>query len=87
MTEALACGLPVIITPNVGASDLICDGRDGFIVPVQSSESIAARLDTLYRDRDLLAQMSQNAQNTAAENTWKSYRDAIAENVKAVSCR
>ena len=23
VTEALACGLPVVVTPNVGASDLV----------------------------------------------------------------
>ena len=34
VTEALACGLPVIVTPNVGASDLVRDGREGFVVPV-----------------------------------------------------
>ena len=33
VTEALACGLPVIVTPNVGAGDLVCDGREGFVVP------------------------------------------------------
>ncbi len=87
VTEALACGLPVIITPNVGASDLVCDGREGFVVPIRSSESIAGRLDTLNRNPDLLAQMSRNAQKTAAEHTWKTYREALAETVKAASWR
>jgi starch synthase len=87
VTEALACGLPVIVTPNVGASDLICDGREGFVVPAQSAESIANRLDILNRDRDLLAQMSRNAQKSAAENSWKSYRTTLAETVRVASWR
>jgi glycosyltransferase involved in cell wall biosynthesis len=85
VTEALACGLPVIVTPNVGAADLICNGREGFLVPIRSAEAIADRLDALNRDRELLAQMSQNAQLAAARQSWENYRQAWAETVKAAS--
>jgi glycosyltransferase involved in cell wall biosynthesis len=84
VTEALACGLPVVVTPNVGAADLVSDGREGFIVPICSSEAIAGRLDTLHRDRELLAALSRNAQATAAEKSWESYRSNFAENVGTV---
>jgi len=59
--QALACGCPVIATPNSGAEDLFEDGREGFIVPVRDPESIAQALTLLYRDRDLLHAMSQAA--------------------------
>lgn len=85
VTEALACGLPVIVTPNVGASDLIVDGREGFVVPVCSSEAIADRLNMLNRDRGLLAEMSRHAQAAAEAHSWKNYRDRWAEAVRAVS--
>lgn len=85
VTEALACGLPVIVTPNVGASDLIEDGREGFVVPICSAEAIAERLDELNRDRALLAHLSLNAQETAARWPWESYRTALAEAVRAVA--
>jgi glycosyltransferase involved in cell wall biosynthesis len=88
VTEALACGLPVIVTPNVGASDLIEDGREGFVVPVCSADAIAERLQNLDRDRNLLAAMSRHAQATAAENSWKNYRANFADTVEAVvACR
>jgi glycosyltransferase involved in cell wall biosynthesis len=87
VTEALACGLPVIVTPNVGASDLVCDGREGFVVPVCSVEGIAGRLNRLHQDRDLLAGMSQNAQTVAARHSWENYRQTWAETVKAASWR
>lgn len=41
VAEALACGLPVITTPNTGASDLIRPGENGEIVPVCDSEALA----------------------------------------------
>lgn len=84
VTEAMACGLPVIVTPNVGAADLVSDGREGFIVPICSSEAIADGLRALHRDRELLAAMSRNAQKTAAEKSWQSYRSHFAESVGSV---
>jgi starch synthase len=84
VTEAMACGLPVIVTPNVGAADLVSDGCEGFVVPICSSEAIAGRLHALRRDRELLAAMSRNAHATAAEKSWESYRRNFAENVGAV---
>jgi starch synthase len=83
VTEALACGLPVIVTPNVGANDLVCDGREGFVVPICSAEAIADRLHALDKDRDLLAQMSREAQKTATEQSWEKYRRSLAEELKA----
>jgi len=41
VAEALACGLPVITTPNTGASDLITRGLNGEIVPICDARSIA----------------------------------------------
>jgi glycosyltransferase involved in cell wall biosynthesis len=83
VTEALACGLPVIVTPNVGAVDLLVDGREGFIVPLCSAEAIACRLNVLSRDRELLAIMSSRARITAAKRSWKNYRASFAEMIES----
>ncbi len=84
VTEALACGLPVIVTPNVGASDLVHDGQEGFVVPASSADLIAERLHTLHHDRELLAAMSRNAHATAAAKSWESYRRNFAEAVGTI---
>jgi glycosyltransferase involved in cell wall biosynthesis len=85
VTEALACGLPVIVTPNVGASDLVHDGQEGFVVPVGSADLIAERLQTLHDDRELLAAMSRKAQARAAAASWESYRSNFRETLEAVA--
>ena len=41
VAEAMVCGLPVITTPNTGASDLIVGGENGEIVPIRDSQAIA----------------------------------------------
>jgi glycosyltransferase involved in cell wall biosynthesis len=39
--EAMACGLPVIVTPNTGANDFVQSGVSGEIVPLRDPDAIA----------------------------------------------
>jgi alpha-maltose-1-phosphate synthase len=82
--EALACGLPVIVTPNTGSLEFVRDGREGYVVPICSSEAIAKRLYTLSNDRELLATMSQNARLRASEKSWAAYRENLAAALRGV---
>lgn len=41
--EAMACGLPVILTPNTGACDLVQEGITGSIVPIRDPDAIAEK--------------------------------------------
>jgi glycosyltransferase involved in cell wall biosynthesis len=42
MTEAMACGTPVIATPRGSVPEVVVDGETGFIVPVEDYPSVAA---------------------------------------------
>ena len=59
--QALACGTPVIVTRSSGASELIEDGRNGFVIDSRSVGQIRDRLQLLANDRSLLQTMSRNA--------------------------
>jgi hypothetical protein len=85
--EAIACGLPVIVTPNTGTLEFVRDGCEGFIVPIRSADAIAECLNTLNSHRELLATMSSNAQKTAQANSWEQYRATWANALKAGSRR
>lgn len=50
ITEAMACGVPVIATTNCGAEDVITDGVEGFIVPIRDSEAIRQKILYLYEN-------------------------------------
>ena len=41
VVEALACGLPVITTPNTGACEMIQPGVNGEVVPIRDAQAIA----------------------------------------------
>lgn len=86
VTEALACGLAVIVTPNTGASEIIRDGREGYVVPIRRADIIASRLEALYSDRTKLAEMSRRAQQTAEENSWENYRTNWVRMIRSLEC-
>lgn len=83
--EALACGLPVIVTPNTGSLSFVRDGQEGFVVPAGQAEIIAERLESLGADRARLAEMSRQAQVTAAENSWEQYRANLAGALRSLA--
>ncbi|KPK96605.1 MAG: hypothetical protein AMJ95_13255, partial [Omnitrophica WOR_2 bacterium SM23_72] len=50
--EALTYGLPVIVTENTGAKDLVKDGVNGFIIPIRDTEAIKEKIRFYYRKKD-----------------------------------
>lgn len=62
VNEAMACGLPVVVTDRVGSSpDLIHEGENGFVVPAADSAALAARIRQLVEDADLRLRFSQRS--------------------------
>jgi glycosyltransferase involved in cell wall biosynthesis len=74
VVEAMACGLPVIVTAN-GPAGIVRDGIDGFIVPERDEQAIADRLERLYRDRDLRLAMGASAAARALAFSWRAYAE------------
>ncbi|BFH17565.1 glycosyltransferase family 4 protein [Paenibacillus melissococcoides] len=61
MMEAMACGLPIIATRNRGHLELVCDGRNGYIVPPQAAGLFAERIATLADSPDLRESMGRES--------------------------
>ncbi len=80
--EAMACGIPVITTPNTGGLDIIDDGVDGFIVPIRDVEALKDRIQWCYDHPDELAQMGIMARKKAEQLTWGLYRQRLSDKVK-----
>lgn len=70
--EAMACGLPVIVTAN-GPGGIVRDGVDGFIVPQRDAGAVQEKLELLYRDPALCAQMGRQAAQRAQAYSWEAY--------------
>lgn len=81
MLEAMSMGLPVIATANSAAPDFISDGREGFIIPIRSTDHIVHRLELLHRDPDYRFQMARCARSRAAAQTWDSFEKRLVASV------
>jgi glycosyltransferase involved in cell wall biosynthesis len=85
VAEAMACGVPVIVTTATGAADLVRDGENGYLVPPGDAAAIRDRLDHLSKSPGLLRQMGQKARESAAELTPERFRAAHAGRLAALA--
>ena len=71
ITEAMASGLPVITTRQAGASELIDNGRSGYVVDNASDiSSLVAALSRLVHDGEHRLSMSNAAREATRNQTW-----------------
>ena len=61
VTEAIACGLPAIVTDHVGARDMIRDGENGFVVPHRSTDALGEAIATIHASRSLQQALREGA--------------------------
>jgi glycosyltransferase involved in cell wall biosynthesis len=76
--EAMAAGLPIIASYESGATTLVDDGVEGFIVRPRDPEHIAAAMLRIATDPTLGRQMGEAAyRRGAAGNDWQQYGDRL----------
>ena len=76
--EAMACGLPLIGTHEGGATTLVDDGVEGFIVRGRDPGHIAEAMIRTASDRKMNEQMGEAAYKKGAlKNTWLDYGDRL----------
>jgi glycosyltransferase involved in cell wall biosynthesis len=79
--EALSYGLPVICTSNTGS--IVRDGKEGFIVPIRSSEAIVDRVQKLRRSPSLYEEMSLQAlKRYRSMGSIESYKDRLTAAIR-----
>ena len=62
IVEAMSCGLPVIsYNCPCGPKDIISDGTDGFLVPLNDEQCLAEKINLLIENEALRKQMSKAA--------------------------
>ncbi|MDR3579873.1 MAG: glycosyltransferase family 4 protein [Oryzomonas sp.] len=68
--EAMATGLPVIISSNVGAKDVVKEGINGFILPDRLDADMAADRIIRLLDRERRMEMGREASRSAVLHDW-----------------
>lgn len=78
INEALAFGLPVVVSDRVGcAADLVQDGQSGYVVPHDDIAALAAALDRLLGDEALRLDFGRRGRALAAPYTVSACADGI----------
>ena len=80
--EAMACGLPVVVTAN-GPAGIVRDGIEGFIVADRDPAAIAHALQRLYDDPELRRRMGAAAAARACEYSWDAYALGVMRHLSA----
>jgi glycosyltransferase involved in cell wall biosynthesis len=88
LLEAMACGVPSVVTSVGGNPEAIHDGENGFLVPVEDDAAAATRLLFLLRDPRRAVQIGETGRiaaqtrfsaTTMIEKLVSLYRDLVEE--------
>ena len=77
--EAMAAGLPVIITRSVGACDLVKQGVQGFILREKPSPSEFGENLLVLLNKENRIKMGEEARRVALRHTWDHTADQVAD--------
>ena len=81
--EAMACGLPVVISANTGAKDSI-QKNEGFIVEPGNYQSLKEKVLYLHSNRSICEAMGRQAHIQAQKYTWAAYQIQVQEVLKKI---
>lgn len=84
VVEAMACGLPVIVTENTGAKDCVCESANGFVIPVGDVEVFKEKILWCYENVETCHRMGENARTNIAEYTWENYQKRLVEKFEEI---
>lgn len=75
--EAMASGLPVVVSDRVGAASLVRDGAAGRVVPAGDVEALTDALVSLEADPDERARVGAAGRLVAEARRWTDYGDDL----------
>ena len=80
--EALACGLPCVVTPDAGS--VVRDGVEGFVVAPRDVDGLAERMEQLGDSTRAPRPHGRGRPGPGEEFDWPRYHDAVAVAVDSV---
>jgi glycosyltransferase involved in cell wall biosynthesis len=81
--EAMSQGLPIIITANTGAEDLVIDSETGFLVPIRDPKAIADKINWFVANRNKIFQMGTKAKDLSDTYSWDKYAATICNELNS----
>ena len=79
--EAMATGLPTIVTEIGPTKELVINGQNGFVVPIKDSTALIEALKNLIDNKDLRKRTGKRAKEVLARFSVRSYSRIILDNI------
>jgi len=77
--EAMASGLPVIVSNNTGSSEIVKDGRNGLIWRIGDIDKLAELIEYLAQNDRVRRNMGFNARRTAMNFSWNNVAEKVLD--------
>jgi glycosyltransferase involved in cell wall biosynthesis len=74
LLEAMACGLPIVVT-NVGGTEELIDESNGFIFNVGDTTELVLILKKIYHNKNILLELSKASRKRAEQYSWQIIAD------------
>ncbi len=84
VAEALASGIPVLVSDMVGAKELVAEGRNGWIVRAGDTAALAARMTWCAAHPAAVRALGEDCRRAAAAASWPAYHARLAELLRAI---
>jgi len=75
--EAMACGIPVLISRRVGAAELLEEAAGEMVMDRPVVEEITSRLERLLSDEGSRAACAEFSLRASVGQTWEAYLDRV----------
>ena len=85
MLEAMASGLPVLVTQTAGTAEIVEEGVNGWTLAWQDAATLTARLTRAVARRDELAALGAAARDKVSRFTWAAAAQRYLKLLEAVA--
>ena len=73
VTEAMACGSPVLVSENTGAKDAVEQVNPDMVLPIGDKAAWISAIEKYYHNRSLLRERGEKSAIVAQQYTWERY--------------
>ncbi|MFH1023601.1 MAG: glycosyltransferase family 4 protein [Planctomycetota bacterium] len=88
LLEAMACGLPAVVTDLPAIREWVADGENGFLAPPANPEALAGKIRILYDDESLRRRFGQENLRIARERAdWSRHVRTLDEAYRMIGSK
>lgn len=84
VVEAMATGLPVLLSEHVGAKQVVTEGVNGWVVQADDEKALAEQMRWGVEHPEQVVAMQEPATEAAQDYTWEAYRKRVIDVLASV---